>query len=85
MKLRTASESVGWLNTVGPLTVSPRFDTADEKSKRIAMLADQIIDAIPQAIGMTPDPWPEEGARSGDNEPHATIEWLIREWLVRYT
>src|SRR5687768_9236799 len=25
-RMRTASESVGWLNTEGPLTVSPRFD-----------------------------------------------------------
>jgi hypothetical protein len=25
MKLRTASESVGWMNSVGPLTVSPHF------------------------------------------------------------
>jgi hypothetical protein len=30
MRLRTASESVGWLNTEGPLTVSPNFrDRAD--------------------------------------------------------
>lgn len=27
MKLRTASESVGWLNTEGPLTVSPQFNS----------------------------------------------------------
>lgn len=28
LKLRTASESVGWLNSVGPLNVSPQVSTA---------------------------------------------------------
>lgn len=34
MKLRTASESVGWMNSVGPLTVSPHFPKPSEGSTK---------------------------------------------------
>jgi hypothetical protein len=37
MKLRTASESVGWLNSDGPLDVSPSFSA--EPAERDALLA----------------------------------------------
>lgn len=39
MKLRTASESVGWMNSVGPLTVSPHFLKVERKPMPLALVA----------------------------------------------
>lgn len=41
-----------------------------------AALAKAIIDAIPGALGITPDPWPEE-PDARDGEPHRTVAHLI--------
>jgi hypothetical protein len=34
MKLRTASETVGWMNSVGPLTVSPQFPKGQQTTNK---------------------------------------------------
>lgn len=47
LKIRTARESVGWLNTEGPLTVSPKFDRPPELA---ALHADKIA-ACREATG----------------------------------
>jgi hypothetical protein len=39
---------------------------------------EQIIDEIPEAMGIWPDPWPEEGpCRARDGLPHRAIAKLI--------
>lgn len=43
---------------------------------RAQQVAKDIIDAIPSALGVTPDPWPNDGP-AYDGEPHRTVEKLI--------
>jgi hypothetical protein len=47
----------------------------------IVKLAQDIIDAIPGALGMTPDPWPD-GYSSWDGEPWRTVVRLIKDAQV---
>jgi hypothetical protein len=54
---------------------APEVEQAKEVAKRI-------IDAIPEALGITPDPWPEE-PHPGDGEPHKTVAAIIEEVLSR--
>jgi hypothetical protein len=46
------------------------------QKERVKQCAAAIIDAIPEALGMTPDPWPTDGP-SYDGEPHKTVERLL--------
>lgn len=48
---------------------------------RVTQCAAAIIDAIPEALGMTPDPWPIDGP-SYDGEPHKTVERLLLALLL---
>jgi hypothetical protein len=41
-----------------------------------ATLAEVIIDAIPEAMGITPDPWPEK-PDDRDGEPHRTVAKIL--------
>ena len=52
-------------------TVAPSANAVDVKQ-----LAADIINAIPGALGMTPDPWEDEPSPH-DGEPHKTVEALI--------
>lgn len=40
--------------------------------------ADKILQAIPEALGMQPDPWADEPGTDG--EPHATVAKLVAEY-----
>jgi len=55
------------------MTKQAETPTAEAQARQ---LAKEIIDAIPGAIGMTPDPWPEQ-PDPHDGEPHRTVERLV--------
>jgi LmbE family N-acetylglucosaminyl deacetylase len=51
------------------MTTSPAPD--------LATLAANIIDAIPEAMGITPDPWPVDGPHPDHGEPHRAVERIL--------
>lgn len=55
----------------------PIMPPSDPPMSRTALFADRIISGLPDAMGMTPDPWPEQ--RNGrDNQPHLFVEQMLK-------
>lgn len=48
-----------------------------QPEEEAAKLAARIIDAIPEAIGMMPDPWPVEGPDKRDGQPHRDVAAIL--------
>jgi hypothetical protein len=68
VKLRTASESVGWLNTEGPLTVSPKFDIRRRDTAADRAFWDSVDDAKAEREATKPD-WVREWERDNELAP----------------
>jgi hypothetical protein len=82
MKLRTASESVGWLNSVGPLSTSPKFDAPpvqEDVDVGLRVSGDSAGDrrgavAAPESVSVAPPSAPG-GAALRDG-----LETALRQW-----
>ena len=62
--------------TAGKRRVDPSAPPATTETLPHAAIAKRIIDAIPGALGMTPDPWPDE-PDPHDGEPHRTVAAIL--------
>lgn len=81
-RMRTASESVGWLNTEGPLTVSPQFGPVPWRVGGQTITPQRLIAArsrIEVAIRKLIDNHVERRGFTGYDQFDGDMDWLMAE------